>query len=1710
MQQAIAQFEQADRPDLVALCIPQLERVLQKLQAWDELAETARKGLELHRIYLNQTRLSQDYGFLARALLEQRQWTAARQAAQQALVELAAEPEALNWLRGLYRLFRAQAERRLGDAETAIGHLTEANAREVSNQGYPKIAIRILQELRELHFERKHYLEAFQAKQERLSIEQQYGLRAFIGAGRLQPQRQAVVTEFQTPIEGMVAPEITAAGRQQDLERLIERVKRRDYQLIVIHGSSGVGKSSLVNAGLVPALKQRPIEARDNVPLVMRVYTQWAQELARLLSQPELGGQESEVKMLGETQDLLVQLRKIDQQNRRVILIFDQFEEFFFVYPKPQDRQPFFKFLAQCLKILSIKIFISLREDYLHYLLECSRLEIMKERGIDILSKQVRYEVGDFSSQDAKKIIESLTKSAHFYLEDSLIEQLVQDLTKEGSGSVRPIELQIVGAQLQSEKIPINTLKQYQALGDSAKTELVNRYLASVVEDCGSENREVAEFILGLLAGDREARPLKTRTELESDLRDLANSLPNLTRQLDLVLKIFVGSGLVFLVPEIPDNRYQLVHDYLADLIRGQQGNKLTKTLAELEETKKDRNRLLRRQRNWAYSGSSVLLICFLFAIVSTVRSTISDTNARLNDLSASSELLFRNGGQYDAVITGIKLGKQLKQSFWGISLFQTWWIYPSTRIRALTAMQQAVFGLKEANSFNGHTDAVNGISISPDGKTIASASTDGTIKLWHLNGQEFLMFKPPVDDKKQDSKNQKSSAGSNKKDTKKPDLSAKKDSDKSGETNSPPSPPAVYKVRYSPDGKLLAVASADNSIRIWGNDGKLIKKLEGHEGAVNDVRFSPDGKMIASASSDKTIKLWSLNGQVLKTIKGHEGIVNCIDFSPDGKLLASGSFDKTVKLWNLDDSKTINKAVALGSVNSVRFSPDGNLLAYGSTNSGGNTVTVWNIKVNTSRTFSGHYSSVSAVNFSPNGKIVSSAGDDNTIKLWDLDGRLLKTLQGHSSGVQDVDFTPDTKQIVSASNDRSIKLWNIDVQELPPSVGHLSAINRVSFSPDSKTIASAGNDSLIRLWNVDGQEQATLRDHTGVVSSVKFSPDGKMIASIAEQVNLWSQTGKLLKTFHVRASKGSKDIFFSPDSSWIAATDGDNAIKLWSLDGKELRILGDASNPISTNALRISPDGKFLLTFSGRTITLWNFNGEQLQRFQGNNEDSSIVDVVFSPDSKLIASASYHLNKEKSDPNNFYAEFVGSARLWNLDGQLIQTMKGDFRDVPKLAFSPDGKILAVEEIRNYEDGANVHLWNINNKSIYTLDAQKSFTPIQFSPDSKLLATVAKNNAIKLWNFQGKELQTLGGNDLGLFGFQFSPDSKLIASIGQGSSFFKLWSISGNLLHTFPESPPQRHSTSVRSVSFSPNGQLVASASYDGTIKLWTNDGHVQRTFLGHGEGVNSVSFSPNGRLIASASIDGTIKLWFLDGKELRTFRGHKAAVKKVRFSPDGKWLVSASEDTTIKLWALDGKEIQTFKGHTDFVNDVNFSPDGKTIASAGGDKQIKLWSMDGKELNSFKGHTDPIDSVSFSPDGKVLASASDDKTIKLWALDGKLLQTLKGHTGSVKSAVFSPNGKMILSGGTDVTMRFWDVDNGNQIQSVVMSDDGWVWDAEWSKAHPQIVSAGGLGKVTFWNIGSPKDLLVASCNKVRNYLVTNSSVDQQNRHLCDDVSEQK
>ena len=287
----------------------------------------------------------------------------------------------------------------------------------------------------------------------------------------------------------------------------------------------------------------------------------------------------------------------------------------------------------------------------------------------------------------------------------------------------------------------------------------------------------------------------------------------------------------------------------------------------------------------------------------------------------------------------------------------------------------------------------------------------------------------------------------------------------------------------------------------------------------------------------------------------------------------------------------------------------------------------------------------------------------------------------------------------------------------------------------------------------------------------------------------------------------------------------------------------------------------------------------------------------------------------------------------------------------------------------------------------------------------------------------------------------FSPDGNTLASASDDQTV-RLWDPkSGKLLNTL-----QGHTSSVNGVSFSPDGNTLASASYDQTVRLWDpKSGKLLNTLQGHTSSVNGVSFSPDGNTLASASYDHTVRLWDpKSGKCLFTLTGHTSSVNGVSFSPDGNTLASCSgdilgKDNTVRLWdPKSGKCLFTLTGHTRSVNGVSFSPDGNTLASCSGDilgkdNTIRLWDpKSGKLLNTLQGHTRSVNGVSFSPDGNTLTSASDDQTVRLWdPKSGKLLNTLTGHTLGVNGVSFSPDGNALASASDDHTVRLWSSKSG-------------------------------------------------------------------------------
>jgi len=694
----------------------------------------------------------------------------------------------------------------------------------------------------------------------------------------------------------------------------------------------------------------------------------------------------------------------------------------------------------------------------------------------------------------------------------------------------------------------------------------------------------------------------------------------------------------------------------------------------ELADALRQRQRIRRNSFATAGVAVAVAIAAFGYAAYQLRQTQLQMKMAKIKIDSLSSKQLSAADQPMQALRDSLQAGQLLK------SLDPTMREQENTQARVTAALFQAVYGVSERDSLSGHQAAVRGVSFSPDGKTLASASSDKTIKLWSMtDGKELRTL--------------------------------------SGHQA------AVWGFSFSPDGKTVASASKDKTIKLWSvADGKELRTLSGHQDEVYSVSFSPDGKTVASASKDKTIKLWSVaDGKELRTLSGHQDVVRGVSFSPDGKTVASASKDKTIKLWNVADGKEL-------------------------------------------RTLSGHQDVVRGVSFSPDGKTVASASGDKTIKLWSVaDGKELRTLSGHQDAVRGVSFSPNGKTLASASWDKTIKLWNVaDGKELRTLSGHQDEVWGVSFSPNGKTLASASKDKTIKLWSVaDGKELRTLSGHQAAVISVSFSPDGKTVASASL----------------------------------------DKTIKLWSVaDGKELHTLSGHQDAVISASF--GPDGKTVASASGdKTIKLWSVaDGKELRTLSGHQ--AAVRGVSFSPNGKTLASASYDK----------------TIKLWSMtDGKELRTLFGHQDEVTSVSFSPDGKTVASASRDN-----TIKLWNVaDGKELRTLSGHQDETiSVSFSPDGKTVASASLDKTIKLWSVaDGKELRTLSGHQDEVWGVSFSPNGKTVASASKDKTI-KLWNVAdGKELHTL-----SGHQAAVRGVSFSPDGKTVASASYDKTIKLWNWD----------------------------------------------------------------------------------------------------------------------------------------------------------------------------------------------------------------------------------------------------------------------------------------------
>ncbi len=954
--------------EVAARCICDLCHVLKKLKDWNELEKTAKKALELNQTCGNNSECAECYLFLAETASHRKDWKTAEQLAQQLLDSLCPTEQR----------FLSQASEVLDQIKKTIKG-SETTKKNEDTGFEPTFWSRFLTLLNAVYYEQGLYREAFQMKQERNSLEQQFGLRAFVGVGRLKPRRWASSGEIN------MAEEINASGRDEDIDKLVQKLNDPQCNVIVFHGHSGVGKSSILEAGLAPLLKQTRIGQSKieggprkyiAIPVMVRNYKEWLETLGRELwdALAETSERFTDFNIQGQPdspKSIIEELERIQKQNFMPVLIFDQFEEFFFVNPNPECRRGFYHFLRELVASRCAKFILSLREDYFHYLLECEgRVEF------DIIARNLRVHLGNFSREHAKSVIKLLTERGNFPLKEDLINRIVKDLSEDSDG-VRPIELQIIGSQVQDNKI--KTLEEYEN-EDKPKEKLVEGFLNEVVHDCGQKNEKATWRILYLLTGEKNTRPLKTRDELLSELRNEDVEIED--EQLDLILDILVESMLVNLVRSEDHRWYQIVvHDYLVDFIREKEGGQLLK---EEKDKRRKAEKDIIRIKKWQLIFGLAFAIVFILTLVFGIHQIKQENRAaKINATEAfmqSSRALFLSNEKLEAMTALVKAGLSSEDGS-----------PAELKHRLIFAFHEVMAETSEKNILEGHEGAVNHLSLSPDGKLLASGSSDNTIRLWNLeDGKEIRKLTGHSD--------------------------------------------VIWSVSFSPNQSgLLASGSSDKTIRLWNlENGKEIRKLEGHSDAVRSIRFisnsnqrfpyqkefrrhDPALEVLVSGGDDRSIRLWNVeDGETIGIFENKKKFcpVRILQFSPDAKIMALSDFRSTeffseyrIILWDVKKGREIKPSLK-GSptpVYSVSFSPDGKLLASGDTDG---KIILWNVQrpyiireFEEESEFGKEFSTfgeIYSVAFSPDGRTIASGDYKGSVRLWNVkDGRKIKEFEG-------------------------------------------------------------------------------------------------------------------------------------------------------------------------------------------------------------------------------------------------------------------------------------------------------------------------------------------------------------------------------------------------------------------------------------------------------------------------------------------------------------------------------------------------------------------------------------------------------------------------------------------------------------------------------------------------------------------------------------------
>lgn len=1226
------------------------------------------------------------------------------------------------------------------------------------------------------------------------------------------------------------------AGRDAKIREALEKLTEpgKEQAVLFVTGASGSGKSSFVQAGLLPRLQEHYQKRHKQVRIA----------IFRPRDQPLANLDDALSQLAPNASRDLAAFTPVEQIN---VLIIDQFEEVFTQAHLPVDAE-FFQWLqeAPAFQPGRTHIIATVRSDYLNELFNLTKLYDLNRYGLNLRTMTV-----DELSETIQRPLQECFPNGERRFEPALVQKLAQD------ASLRPTLLPLLQVTLQKLwKQGSLKLAAYTNLTDAIQERAEEVYLFSdhinvdpQAPRPARDQQELMGILLDLIhvavddTDRRDVRQPRTRRELEQS----SAHRPRLIEEL-------VNARLLSAASETRNGEdvevIDIIHESLID-----NWGRLRNAIEEQRQQLQRRARFKLWLGEWLRNGRQDGYLLLTDMQLAEARALVEERDIEVQGEEARG--FYRRSLEYheaeqrakDEAEAAHKARQQWLQRVGvaliimviaaGIALWQ-WQRAEIAAIGEAQARETSDASAKIANEARSKSEHAQATAVSDAlARATAEVQAQQQAKVAQLAQATAIAAKAETELLKDQIRADQLAQTALVVDREEgrsqlslllaiesariitPPLSSSLTSiyellSKIGGEERNGHEGVINAVAFSPDGKLVASSSHDHTIRVWRVDNSTTAPviLYGGGGGVYSVTFSPDGKLLVGVSSGN-ISVWQVADLSASPISlvGDTQVVYALAFSPDAKLFASGGLDTKIRIWHVDNlnSPPLILNGHTRTINWVKFSTDSKLLFSASEDT---TIRRWHVDGSNSI---GLQQNVGYSTLSPDGKLLASVANNN-LYLWRINNpeAILTVRWGKVIPINSIMFSPDSKLLAMTSNDKTIRLWRTDKLNTEPAVlrSDKDISGAMLFSPDSKLLATGGNDATLQLWHLENFNAAPiiLRGHTHSITTLAFSPNGELLASAGDDtsVRLWRMKSLITEPIILRDhTRSVNTVAFSPDGKWLASAGDDTSIRLWKMNNPLVDPIILDGHTDRIFALSFNPNSKLLVsTAYDQSVRLWQVNNPTANPTVLYTISDKAA-AVFSPNGKLLASASV---------------IEGKIQLWQVDDLEVDPIELQPEDAVRispynfiaLAFNSDGTLLASTDSER-----TIRLWQIDDSDteLKVLEFESIVTDVVFSPDGKLFASIMYPHAINVWRVDDFNTISivLHVTEGALTDVTFSPDSKLLA--GTDRSNIYLWhtnNLSGTPIVI------RGNDSWPNGVAFSPDGRWLASANFDTTVRLWT------------------------------------------------------------------------------------------------------------------------------------------------------------------------------------------------------------------------------------------------------------------------------------------------